>query len=515
MREVGGALATERRLQIPAIKVHQWLKGWDKIDFSEKEYRRKPEPYFYIFSLSAVQLRSLSGISRRHASNLTPRAADLGIQREHDPERSDEIGRFVEFGFPWSTLSESKRRSADFHDLRKPGWLPTSIVINILRREDERDENKVVSKDLIKIIETAEGCLLELPYAEWSPDWKPTGVPPLEVIDGQHRLWAFSERSDANFEVPVVAFHGLDTSWQAYLFWTINIKPKRINASLAFDLYPLLRSEDWLDRGEGHSVYRETRSQELTEALWSHPESPWYDRINMLGERKNPWVSQSAWVRSLMATFVRRWISKSKVGGLFGSRDRKVEEEVLGWSRAQQAALLIYSWRQLHQVIADTKQDWAKSLRVRAAKDNFPREMGDAAFYGPYSLLTTDQGVRGYLHIINDFCFIMASQLELRAWRLDRPGDASDEGAVTTALKSLSKQKAAKFVDSIAKGIETFDWRTSGMPDLPEEERRKKLVFRGSSGYREIRTQLLECLLKCPGDVGKTADRLVEMGEDD
>jgi hypothetical protein len=52
----------------------------------------------------------------------------------------------------------------------------------------------------------------------------------------------------------LVAFHGLDLSWQAYLFWTINIKPKRINPSLAFDLYPLLRSENWLDKAEGHFV---------------------------------------------------------------------------------------------------------------------------------------------------------------------------------------------------------------------------------------------------------------------
>ena len=29
-----------------------------------------------------------------------------------------------------------------------------------------------------------------------------------------------------DFELPVVAFVGLDLSWQAYLFYTINIKPK-------------------------------------------------------------------------------------------------------------------------------------------------------------------------------------------------------------------------------------------------------------------------------------------------
>ena len=133
---------------------------------------------------------------------------------------------------------------------------------------------------------------VSLPYKAWSTAWEPKIIPPFEVIDGQHRLWSFHRNDDPSFELPVVAFHGLDISWQAYLFWTINIKPKRINPSLAFDLYPLLRAEDWLDRAEGHSVYRETRSQELTEALWSNEDSPWYDRINMLGEKKNKWVTQ-------------------------------------------------------------------------------------------------------------------------------------------------------------------------------------------------------------------------------
>jgi len=49
------------------------------------------------------------------------------------------------------------------------------------------------------------------------------------VIDGQHRLCAFEEELNGEFEVPVVALQGLDIGWQAYLFSSINISPKRIN----------------------------------------------------------------------------------------------------------------------------------------------------------------------------------------------------------------------------------------------------------------------------------------------
>jgi len=240
--------AEKKKRSVPALPVSQWLPGWEKISFDPKEHRSEPEKRFYMFSLPARELRSLSGIRRRAAKNAAPRTEDLGIQRQHDPERSEEIGRFVEFGYPWSTLSRSKRESAEFHDLRKPGWLPTAIVLNILTEGDERNGQKVDSEDLVKVNEVEPGLTLELPYEAWDKGWTPKANAPFEIIDGQHRLWAFDDADTLDsFELPVVAFVGLDISWQAYLFWTINIKPKRINPSLAFDLYPLLLSEDWLE----------------------------------------------------------------------------------------------------------------------------------------------------------------------------------------------------------------------------------------------------------------------------
>jgi hypothetical protein len=141
----------ETHRQIAAIKVYQWLKVWDNVEFSAKHHRRKPEPHFYLFSLAAAELRTLCGIARRQATGLKPRAADLGIQRQHDEERSEEIGRFVEFGYPWSTLSEAKRKSAEFNNLRKPGWLPTAIVINILQDNDQREGNTVSPDDVLRV----------------------------------------------------------------------------------------------------------------------------------------------------------------------------------------------------------------------------------------------------------------------------------------------------------------------------------------------------------------------------
>lgn len=495
---------------LPALLVRQWLPGWNQVDFNAKEHRARPEPHFYLFSLPARELRSLSGISRRHASSANSRTEDLGIQRQHDPDRSEEIKRYVEFGYPWSTLSEAKRRSTEYNDLRKPGWLPTAVILNILGPDQSRPTGAVHKDDAVSVT-SGERPEVVLPYTEWKPDWQPTAAPPFEIIDGQHRLWAFDRQGGfENYDLPVVAFYNLDVSWQAYLFWTVNIKPKRINPSLAFDLYPLLRAEDWLDRAEGHAIYRETRAQELVEVLWSHPSSPWYDRINMLGETKTPWVSQSAWIKSLIATMVRAWDARGSLGGLFGSR-MKANEDVLGWSRAQQAAFLIYVWEQFRLAVKGQTSEWAASLRVSGGDKLARPSNSDAAFYGVHTLINSDQGVRGFLHVVNDLLFARAVQLKLDKWVPSEESHAQALDGVSLALKNIADQPFAGFVSGIADRLATFDWRTSSYPRLDETLRREKLVFRGSSGYKELRSQLLEHLALGEDDVAQAASDLLRV----
>jgi hypothetical protein len=505
--------------ELPGLKVNQWLSEWKKVPFSTRFHRRQPEPHFYIFKLQASWLKSLSGIYRRTTQAGQLRSSDLGIQRRHDQRRSDEIREFVQYGYPWSELSRSKRESGEFDDLRKPGWLPTSIVVNILQNGDKRRGLEVAPKDLIAITDSGNAVVkIRLPDKFAGDGWKPERLHPIEVIDGQHRLWAFEDgKFDDQFELPVVAFHGLDISWQAYLFWTINIRPKRINASLAFDLYPLLRTEDWLEKFEGHSIYRETRSQELTEALWAIPESPWHQRINMLGEPglKEAMVSQAAWIRSLMATFVKSWEGRGiTIGGLFGAQLGK-HEEVLAWSRAQQAAFLIYLGRCVREAIQDCKERWAKSLREAPKQSKGGKPEEDPAFYGPYTLLSTDQGIRGLLYVTNDICYVRANDLKLQDWVSDTEAGASDEDAVRVALNSIKTQPIAKFLRGIAEGLSNYDWRTSSFPDLSETERIRKAALRGSGGYKELRQGLLRLLATEGRDVGKAAKEvLLALGYD-
>ena len=487
-------MANSDRRVVHSLTVRQWLEDWNDIDFDVQSQRRRPEPVFYLFSLSAEDLRALTGIYRRTTEGGLPRVRDFGIQRRHNEERSEEIARFVHRGYPWSTLSKRKRESGRYDDLVKPGWLPTAIVLNILLPEDTRRGRSVHRDDVIEVRadDGASTATILLPKGFQAETWSPAAIGPLEVIDGQHRLWSFgAEKDDPSYELPVVAFRGLDLSWQAYLFYTINIKPKRINTSLAYDLYPMLRTADWLERAEEHVVYRETRAQELTESQWSFPESPWYQRIDMLGEGGRRDVTQAAWIRSLIATFVKSWEGPGvRIGGLFGAPVGK-KELVLDWNRSQQAAFLIHLWRCVAASIESNDDDWAEGLRRKGDDADL-----DPAFAGRWTLLNTDQGVRGVLAVANDLCFVRADDLRLSEWEGNGLDDGLAESAIAASIDSLKETPGGKFIAAIASVLGKYDWRTSGALGLSEEQKQAKARFRGGTGYREIRADLLRHLAK-------------------
>jgi hypothetical protein len=512
-----GAKRSAARREIPFLKVKQWLPQWEMVKFDARTWQPKPDPYFYVFSMRAGDLKALTGVYRRSTKGGRPRTKDPNVQRGHEEQRSRTIREFVQFGFPWCEMSVAKRESPDADDLRKPGWLPTTILVNILEPGAQRDGKRIPNHDLVRVEERDGNSVLVLPEEFSGPGWEPEEIYPLEVIDGQHRLWAFEGFDPGpEFELPVAAFHGLGRSWQAYLFWSINITPKRINRSLAFDLYPLLRRETWLDKFAGHSIYRETRCQELVESLWSHPESPWCQRINMLGETAQQrgsdvaMVSQAAWIRSLMATFVKEWSTGGeRIGGLFGA-PRSKHEPLLPWNRAMQAAFLIFAGRAITQSIARCTASWAVQLRSIPQQSLFePKD--DPAFYGKYSLLTTDQGIRGILSVVNDLCYLESASLGLEKWRWEDMQDvgkgkeATDEETVSAAVRSLQRTPVARYIAKLGDCLCGYDWRTSSTPNLPEEQRLKQSVFRGSSGYRELRRQLLEHLAHGKGTVADTA----------
>lgn len=501
---------------IPALKVNQWLNSWNDIDF-DLPMRRKPDPYYFIFKIDIRLLKRLSDIHRRRANKR--RVEDASVQRNLEEKRSLEIKKYVKGGFPWSTLSDTAKNLPDNEHLKMPGVLPTAIVANILGPNEKRGNNILKEEDCIKI-NNAEGGFsnIEIPQNVFKKDWDPD-LKPIEIIDGQHRLMSFDETEiiDGNYEVPVVAYYNLDRTWQAYLFYVINIKPKKINTSLGYDLYPLLRTQNWLEGSkDGLAVYRETRAQELVEALWVYDQSPWFNRINMLGnvsEGKN--ISQAAFIRALSNTYLKRKLRKP-ISGLFADVLSNKNYEEIKWVRAQQAGFLILLWEQIATSASESDQNWAQKLKSEKkelllfdsdnARNSFVK-INDA-FLSKNSMLSRDQGVTGVSMFTNDLLFVAANHFnDFDFNEIEWNGDIDERqieiNSIDKAIYQFRNSSLYSLIKDISFQLTYFDWR---MPtSLFEDETKRDLQkrFKGTGGYREVWRELLKIFKESENEIIK------------
>ena len=448
--------------------------------------------------MNAAKLRSYSDVFKRERN---ANDAD-GIQRIRDEKRTERIRRFVQYGYPYGDLTESQR-TEDKEGMRKPGWLPTAIVINILEEGEPRRGKALAKGHAVEIEEQHGSCLLRLPdISKFTVD----SIRPFEVIDGQHRLWAFEEDLDGDYELPVVAFHGLDIAWQAYLFWSINVSPKRINPSHAFDLYPLLRNQSWLEKTGDLSVYREARAQEITEWLYKHPKSPWLNRINMLGESGKGRVSQAAFVRSLTAAFFGTGRGQAGRYGLFQAAINE-DGEPLSWTRAQQVSLLLEFWTLIADQIEQSNHAWIIEFK----------QYGRDPLDDKSSLLNQDMGVRAAHAVANDILYESVGDWGLSIWEVD----VFDEADTTLedldlAWKSLKRQDFHKKLAALATSLVEFDWRSLDGPGVRDDRdlMLARRAYRGSGGYTLLTNDIIESIAKSDNpDVAAVAQNLI--GEPD
>ena len=434
----------------------------------------------YLFTMSATRLRHFSDVYRRERDV----GQVEGIQRAREDSRTDRIRRYIKTGYPFGDLKENLHK--DNMNLRKPGWLPTAIVVNLLTEEDERRGRTIADRHMAQLVGVDGHYRIQLPEHN---SFEEGDLRPFEVIDGQHRLWAFDNSNDlSEFEVPVVAFRGLDVAWQAYLFWSINISPVRINPSHAFDLYPLLRTQDWLEKTGEVTVYREARAQEITEWLYRHPISPWHDRISMLQRKGEPSVSQAAWVRSLIGSFFGTGRGRGR-RGLFQSAYND-DRTTLDWERIQQIAFILHFWNFMKEEVVEGEEEWMERYRA----------VGKDPFTDRSSMLNQDMGVRAVHAVLNDLFFYRAEDWQLDEWIFGAIDKTSTNAAdIEEAIASVQESHVCEYLRHVASAMATFDWRSLDGPGVrSSEDEMTKRAYRGSGGY----TLLTENVLRHVSEFG-------------
>lgn len=174
------------------------------------------------------------------------------------------------------------------------GYFPNSLIVNI--------NDKVTFSSLGKNIENSASNIgiLKLPQKYKS----------IFIIDGQHRLYSYSDSSKAQTStIPVVAFVKLDGDAQLKMFMEINQNQKAISANLKTTLEADLKwdSKDLKQRAKG-------LTNTIAINLGEDSNSPLFGRV-MVGEDKK------SDTRRISLTSITRGIAKTKIVGRFSATE--------------------------------------------------------------------------------------------------------------------------------------------------------------------------------------------------
>ena len=112
------------------------------------------------------------------------------------------------------------------------------------------------------------------------------------VIDGQHRL-AGIHKSNAKFEIGVIAFVGLSTEEQVEQFVVINREGKGVPTSLYYDLLKTLPKK------KSDSEFAKERAADIASALKKDEESPFFNRIVVVTPPTRGQLSLTNFVRKI------------------------------------------------------------------------------------------------------------------------------------------------------------------------------------------------------------------------
>jgi DNA phosphorothioation-associated DGQHR protein 1 len=176
----------------------------------------QPLGVFYAFSLNAQTLNKLTysqpAEARKKMEGETAESGGysiFGTQRKESPNRLNEISKFI--------------RSSE-------ATFPNTIIL----AANYDDEGRLIEDELIrwKIHNENGQDFIRIPVMDY---------PTASIIDGQHRLHAFelleTRAPHRDMELLCVVFLELPTPYHAYVFATINFNQKKVDRSLAYELF--------------------------------------------------------------------------------------------------------------------------------------------------------------------------------------------------------------------------------------------------------------------------------------
>ena len=192
--------------------------------------------------------------------------------------------------------SRLKRIAEYIHE--KEGIFPTSIVINIETNRPLRFENAAEMAGKNAVLGTL---------------YIPTKFKTAWIIDGQHRLFAYSDIEEARTAtLPVIAFENLEPDVQAQLFVDINGEQVKVSKNLLNDLWATIH---WDSNNPSEQL--KALTSRLVKELNEHQSSPLRDRIINIGGKRTK-------TRNITLTALTDEIRKRQLLGGVSSQKAKV-----------------------------------------------------------------------------------------------------------------------------------------------------------------------------------------------
>lgn len=292
----------------------------------------------------------------------------------------------------YQRLIKKSRLSAIRKFINIGGYFPNSLVVSV-----ENDGKPIRFEQAAPTLEESQSKLgvLHLPNKYRS----------LYVIDGQHRLYGYSESAyAANNTIPVVAFVDLDRNEQLKLFMEINENQKAVSKNLKHTLDADLKwdSVNLNERGEGIK-------KQLCQELGEDTSSPLFNRV-LVGE------DQRTDVKVITLDAILRGLNQTPFVGKF-TKDEVKEQGLFNLGDSAKTLRLI------------------KKILIgyfSYVQDNFPEEWDRLPKEG--GLLTINDGITAQIQLLGDIILHMTQKGEI-APLSDDPNEIIDK--VSTYVDGL------------------------------------------------------------------------------
>jgi DGQHR domain-containing protein len=252
---------SSKSVEVPAIKLEQ------------------PVGIFFVCVMKATDLFDIAKFDIRKITEREGIDDFLGIQREVSPKRLKELKHYItttDATFPTAIIIAVDERCCKFSETTKNSAIGTLTLSNYLDPTKNRN-NDILYRDIAKI------------------------------IDGQHRIKAFEDGHNNDFNLNVAVFVGADIATQAEIFSTVNLAQTKVNSSLVYDLFSLARSRS-----------PEKTAHEITILLDRRQDSPFRGLIKRLGVATNgrfgETLSQATIVRGILNHITNNVLVDREIG---------------------------------------------------------------------------------------------------------------------------------------------------------------------------------------------------------